>query len=38
LRFFSEGMEQMAVIDYPAHVREVVRRYFAAYASPRRLH
>lgn len=38
MRFFAEGMEQMAIIDYPAQVREVVRRYFAAYASPRRLH
>jgi len=37
-RFFAEGMEQMAVIDYPAQVREVVRRYFAANSSPRRLH
>ena len=37
-RFFTEGMEQMTIIDYPAHVREVVRRYFATYASPRRLH
>ena len=36
--FFAEGMEQMAIIDYPAPVREVVRRYFLACASPRRLH
>ena len=36
--FFAEGMEQMAIIDYPAPVREVVRRYFVAYASPKRLH
>jgi len=38
LRFFTEGMEQIAIIDYPAQVREVVQRYFAAFASPRRLH
>ena len=36
--FFAEGMEQMAIIDYPAPVREVVRRYFLAHASPKRLH
>ena len=36
--FFAEGMEQMAIIDYPAPVREVVKRYFVACASPRRLH
>ena len=27
-RFFAEGMEQMAIIDYPEHVRTVVRRYY----------
>ena len=37
-RFFAEGMEQMAVIDYPEHVRAVVRRYYLAHAVPRRLH
>lgn len=37
-RFFAEGMEQMVVIDYPDHVREIVRRYFLAHAIPRRLH
>ena len=37
-RFFSEGMEQMAIINYPDHVRELVRRYFLAHAVPRRLH
>ena len=36
--FFAEGMEQMVIIDYPAPVREVVGRYFAACASPGRLH
>lgn len=37
-RFFSEGMEQMAVIDYPDHVRAVMQRYFLAHGSARRLH
>jgi len=37
-QFFTEGMEQMAIIDYPAQVREIVQRYFSACASPRRLH
>ncbi len=36
--FFTEGMEQMAIIDYPAPVREIVGRYYAAYASARHLH
>lgn len=37
-RFFAEGMEQMVAIDYPEHVRTVVRRYYLAHAVPRRLH
>ncbi|MGB5614825.1 MAG: hypothetical protein WBM59_17935 [Sedimenticolaceae bacterium] len=37
-RFFAEGMEQMSIIDYPDHVREIVRRYFVVHASPRQLH
>jgi len=37
-RFFTEGMEQIAIIDYPEPVREIVRQYFASYASSRRLH
>lgn len=37
-RFFAEGMEQMAVVDYPKHVQELMRRYFLAYAAPRHLH
>ena len=37
-RFFAEGMEQMAIIDYPDHVREVMRRYFLAHSAARRLH
>lgn len=37
-RFFTEGMEQMAIVDYPEHVREVVRRYYLTHAKPRHLH
>lgn len=37
-RFFSEGMEQMSALDYPDHVREVMKRYYIACAKPRRLH
>jgi hypothetical protein len=37
-RFFVEGMEQMAIIDYPDHVREVMRRYFLAHSNTHRLH
>jgi hypothetical protein len=36
--FFAEAMEQMALLDYPDHVRDIVRRYFVEYARPRRLH
>jgi len=36
--FFAEAMEQMALIDYPDHVRDIVRRYFVDHARPRRLH
>lgn len=37
-RFFTEGMEQMTIIDYPEQVREVVRRYYLTHAKPRHLH
>lgn len=37
-RFFAEGMEQMANIDYPDYVRDLVRRYYLEHALPRRLH
>lgn len=36
--FFAEGMEQMAVADYPDQVRDLVKRYYLANAAPRRLH
>ena len=37
-RFFAEGMEQMAVIDYPTPVRDLVRRYYLAHTQRRLLH
>ncbi len=37
-RFFAEGMEQIAIIDYPDTVRDTVRRYFLAHGARRRLH
>jgi hypothetical protein len=37
-RFFAEGMEQIAIIDYPDQVRELMRRYYLAHGTPRRLH
>lgn len=37
-RFFAEGMEQMAVIDYPDQVREIVERYYLKGSARRRLH
>ncbi|MCB1772855.1 MAG: hypothetical protein KDI88_04515 [Gammaproteobacteria bacterium] len=36
--FFAEAMEQMALVDYPEYVRDIVRRYFVEHARPRRLH
>lgn len=37
-RFFAEGMEQVAVMDFPDAVRDIVRRYFLAHSKPRHLH
>jgi hypothetical protein len=37
-RFFAEAMEQMALVEYPDPVREIVRRYFMAHTKPRHLH
>ena len=37
-RFLEEGMDQMAQIPYPEHVREIMRRYYLAHASQRTLH
>ncbi|WP_373507692.1 hypothetical protein [Thiocapsa sp.] len=36
--FFREGMGQMAALDYPPHVREVMQRYFDQWCSGQRLH
>ncbi|MFB1489423.1 MULTISPECIES: hypothetical protein [unclassified Thiocapsa] len=36
--FFREGMGQMEALNYPAHVREVMQRYFDTWCSGQRLH
>jgi hypothetical protein len=36
--FFAEAMEQMALTNYPEHVRIIVRRYFLVHTKPRQLH
>ncbi len=36
--FFRDGMEQMELLDYPDHVREVVQRYFNLWSNRRALH
>lgn len=36
--FFREGMEQMDALDYPSHVREIVRRYYDQWCGQRILH
>lgn len=36
--FFREGMEQMAALPYPPHVREVMEKYFGFWNQPRLLH
>lgn len=33
-RFFEQGMQQMAALDYPSSVREVMARYHAAWSHP----
>ncbi|MGD2082956.1 MAG: hypothetical protein PVF91_08325 [Chromatiales bacterium] len=37
-RFFSEGMEQMDLLDYPSHVRRVMQRYFDRWGAGQRVH
>jgi hypothetical protein len=37
-RFFTEGMEQMDALDYPAHVRKVMEKYHRQWAINRTLH
>lgn len=36
--FFSEGMEQMDIIDYPQAVRDIMSRYYLLYRTPHTLH
>lgn len=36
--FFREGMEQMELLDYPAHVRAVMQRYYDRWCKQRALH
>ncbi len=36
--FFAEGMEQMDLLNYPPHVREVMDRYYRKWSIDRSLH
>ena len=36
--FFADGMEQIAVMNYPDGVSDLIRRYFLAHGKPRHLH
>ena len=37
-KFFSEGMEQMDLLNYPAHVREVMDKYYQQWSVKHALH
>ena len=37
-RFFREGMEQMDIVGYPTHVREVMLTWFQRYSDKKTLH
>ncbi len=37
-RFFEEGVEQMHLIDYPEHVKELMQQYFLLHGMSRTLH
>jgi hypothetical protein len=37
-RFFTEGMQQMDALDYPAHVRKVMEKYHRQWTLSRSLH
>jgi hypothetical protein len=37
-RFFTEGMQQMDALDYPAHVRKVMEKYHRQWTLSRTLH
>ena len=36
--FFSQGMEQMDLLNYPRHVRDVMDRYYRKWSVDRSLH
>ena len=36
--FFTQGMEQMDLLNYPPHVREVIDRYYRTWSVNRSLH
>ena len=36
--FFSQGMEQMELLNYPPHVRAVMDRYYRKWSVNRSLH
>jgi hypothetical protein len=36
--FFTQGMEQMELLNYPSHVREVMDRYYKKWSVNRSLH
>jgi hypothetical protein len=37
-RFFTEGMQQMDALNYPAHVRKVMEKYHRQWTRNRALH
>ncbi len=37
-RFFTEGMQQMDALDYPAHVRKIMEKYHRQWTLDRSLH
>ena len=37
-RFFAQGMEQMELLNYPRHVRDVMDRYYRRWSVDRSLH
>ncbi len=37
-QFFSQGMEQMDLLNYPSHVREVMDKYYQQWSVKRSLH
>lgn len=36
--FFREGMSQMEALDYPAHVRKIMAKYYTTWCSTQSLH